>query len=103
MARQRPPSLIVQETNSPPCMRCVYLPEHPPSIEALGYWGREGVFSLESELHVDGDDAPRRVWRTPPQWPVRCCREEDLKILEMVDPAVLASPSFTSGPGSLSN
>jgi len=37
------------------------------------------------ELHLDGDESPRRVWRTPPQWPVQCCREEDLQILEVTE------------------
>lgn len=103
MARSQSPSLVVQDLDCPPCMLCIYQPEHPPSIEAMGFWGKQGVFSLESEMRLDSDGSPRRVWKTPPQWPVRCCREEDLKILEMVDPAVIAAaPSVNRGPGSLS-
>lgn len=100
MARATQPSLVVQEMNCAPCMLCIYQPEHPPSIEALGYWGRKGVFSLASELHVSDDEPPRRVWKTPPQWPVQCCREEDLHIIEMVDPAL--GGTSVNGPGSLS-
>ncbi len=101
MARQHQPSLVVKDMNCAPCMLCVYQPEHPPSIEALGYWGRKGVFSLASETHVSGDEPPRRVWKTPPQWPVQCCREEDLQIIEMVDPALAGGA--VSGPESLSS
>ncbi|RZI86143.1 MAG: hypothetical protein EOP38_02360 [Rubrivivax sp.] len=98
MAQRQQPSVVVQEMNCAPCMLCIYQPEHPPSIEAMGYWGQKGVFSLAGELRVEGDEAPHRLWRTPPRWPVPCCDEEDLKILEMVDPAQFGAAESSPGP-----
>lgn len=96
MGQRLRPSLVVKDMNCPPCMLCVYQPRNPP-IEALGYFGRTGVFYLD-DVQLTEDGEPHRLWHTPPQWPVACCEEEDLMMLEMVDPA-LADPSWFEPPG----
>lgn len=98
MGQRLRPSLVVKDMNCPPCMLCVYQPRHPPSIEALGYFGRTGVFYLADDVQVAEDGAPHRLWHTPPQWPVPCVDEEDLMMLEMVDPAMVDPALMPPGP-----